>query len=213
MRASPDTRASLPSTGRASAGGRVSPVLPSVGGAPSVRPPPFFAPPSFAPPSGVCPPSTPAGVQVPPWHVPPEHGVPSGAVGFEQVPVPELHVPARWHGSEAVQVTGLLPVQAPPWQVSVCVHALPSLHAVPSVTVGLEQLPELGSHVPAAWHWSDAVQLTGLLPVQAPPWQVSVCVHALPSLHAVPSAAVGLEQVPVDGRTSRPHGTGPRPCR
>src|SRR2546421_257729 len=56
------------------------------------------------------------------------HVVPSGAAGFEQAPVPGLHVPATWHWSLAVQVTGLLPVHVPLWQVSVWVHALPSLH-------------------------------------------------------------------------------------
>src|SRR5439155_13836728 len=88
--------------------------------------------------------------------------------------------------------------QLPLWQVSVCVQALPSLHAVPSIAVGLEQLPVAGSHVPAVWHWSRAVQVTGL-PTQLPLWQVSVCVQALPSLHGVPSVAVGLEQLPVAG--------------
>jgi hypothetical protein len=36
----------------------------------------------------------------------------------------------------------------------------------------------------------------GLPPVQVPPWQVSVWVQALPSLHEEPSDLVGLEQVP-----------------
>jgi len=60
-----------------------------------------------------------------PTHVPPRqasvvlqplaslHGPPSGAFGFEQTPVPELHVPARWHASLAVQTTGFPPVQMP----------------------------------------------------------------------------------------------------
>jgi len=34
--------------------------------------------------------------------------------------------------------------------------------------------------------------------LQFPPWHVSVCVHKLPSVHVVPSAATGLEQ-PVPG--------------
>ena len=67
------------------------------------------------------------------------------------MPVAGSHVPAGWHWSRAVQVTGL-PAQLPLWQVSVCVQALPSLHAVPSIAVGLEQLPVAGSHVPATWH-------------------------------------------------------------
>jgi hypothetical protein len=41
------------------------------------------------------------------------------------------------------------------------------------------------------------VHTTEFVPVHAPLWHVSVCVHALPSLHAVPLAAVGLEHAPV----------------
>jgi hypothetical protein len=42
------------------------------------------------------------------------------------------------------------------------------------------------------------MQTTGLLPVQTPAWQVSVCVHALPSPQLVPSDFVGLEHAPVE---------------
>src|SRR5437870_3766466 len=126
-------------------------------------------------------------------------GVPFVAVGVEQLPVAGLHVPATWHWSRAVQVTGLLPTQLPLWQVSVCVQALASLQGVPFVAVGVEQLPVAGLHVPATWHWSRAVQVTGLLPTQLPLWQVSVCVQALASLQGVPFVAVGVEQLPVAG--------------
>jgi hypothetical protein len=51
-----------------------------------------------------------------------------------------------------VQTTGFDPVQAPAWHVSVCVHALPSLHDVPSAFAGFTQAPVAWSHVPAAWH-------------------------------------------------------------
>src|SRR2546427_795162 len=54
-----------------------------------------------------------------------------------------------------------------------------------------------GLQVPAVWHWSEAVQTTGLLPVHTPLSQVSVCVQALPSLQAVPSALGGFEHMPV----------------
>ena len=47
---------------------------------------------------------------------------------------------------------GLLPMQTPLEQVSVCVHAFPSLHPLPSDFAGFEQLPDPGSHVPATWH-------------------------------------------------------------
>ena len=88
-------------------------------------------------------------------------------------------------------------MQTPVWHVSVCVHRSPSLHAVPSGAVGFEQ-PVAGLHVPATWHWSLAVHTTGFVPVHTPVWHVSVWVHRLPSLHAVPFGAVGFEQ-PVAG--------------
>src|SRR5437762_8636992 len=78
------------------------------------------------------------------------------------------------------------PVQVPFWQVSVCVQALPSLHAVPLPAFGLEHRPVAVSQVPATWHWSSALQTTGLEPVQVPFWQVSVWVQASPSLQAAP---------------------------
>jgi hypothetical protein len=96
--------------------------------------------------------------------------VPSVAAGFEQLPVLELHVPATWHWSLAVHVTGLLPVQVPCWQDSVWVQAFPSLQLAPFAAAGFEHVPVLGLHVPATWHWSLAVHVTGLLPVQVPLW-------------------------------------------
>jgi hypothetical protein len=69
-----------------------------------------------------------------------------------------------------VHVTGLDPVHAPPWHVSVCVHALLSLHAVPLLAAGFEQVPVIELQVPATWHWSLAVQVTGFDPVHVPLW-------------------------------------------
>jgi hypothetical protein len=88
----------------------------------------------------------------------------------------------------------LPPVHVPLWQVSVCVHALPSLHPVPFALAGFEHVPSLGLHVPASWHWSLAVQLTGLPGAQVPFWHVSFVVHLLPSSHALPFA-LGLQPV------------------
>ena len=90
------------------------------------------------------------------------------------------------------------PLHTPAWQVSAVVHALPSLQAVPLATGGFEQAPVNGLQVPAVWHWSGAGQATAV-PWQTTPWQLSAVVHALPSLHAVPFAAGGFEQVPVAG--------------
>jgi hypothetical protein len=142
----------------------------------------------------------------PAWHVsvcvhafPSLHAVPSVTGGFVHAPVVGSQVPAAWHGSLAVQVTGLLPTHTPAWHVSVRVHPFPSVHAVPFATAGFVHAPVAGSQVPTAWHGSLAVQVTGVLPVHTPAWHVSVCVHAFPSVHAVPFAAVGFEQAPVAG--------------
>ena len=144
--------------------------------------------------------------KMPAWHesdcvqaLPSLHEVPFAAAGFVHVPVAGLHVPATWHWSDDVQTTGLVPVHTPAWQASLWVHALPSLHDAPLAAAGFEHAPFEGSQVPATWHWSKAVQVTGLLPVQTPAWHESVCVHALPSLHDVPFAAEGFEHVPVAG--------------
>jgi hypothetical protein len=67
-----------------------------------------------------------------------------------------------------VQTTGLLPVQTPAWQLSVCVQALPSLQVSSFGFAGFEQAPLDGLQVPASWHWSDAVHVFALAPVQMP---------------------------------------------
>src|SRR5438445_12765095 len=97
-----------------------------------------------------------------------------------------------WHWSKAEQTAGVPPVHIPLSQVSVFVQALPSLQAVPSAFAGFEHVPLAGSQTPATWHWSEAVQTTGLLPVHTPLSQVSVRVQASPSLQAGPSAWGGL---------------------
>jgi hypothetical protein len=85
-----------------------------------------------------------------------------------------------------------LSVQLPdPLHVSWFSHgpAMP-LHAVPAVLgVVDEQTPVATLQVAANVHWSPAAQLTGLDPTHTLLWHVSVCVHALPSLHDVPFAA------------------------
>ena len=97
-----------------------------------------------------------------------------------------------------MQTTGLAPVHTPVWHVSVWVQALPSLHVLPFVALGLLHTPLVVLQTPTAWHWSKAVHTTRLPPVQVPLWQVSVWLHALPSLHAVPSTLdAGVEQTPL----------------
>jgi hypothetical protein len=86
--------------------------------------------------------------------------VPFIAFGFEQTPVAGLHVPATWHASCAVQTTGFAPVQTPLTQDDDPVHASLSLQFVPFIAFGFEHTPVTGSHTPATWHWSLAVQVT-----------------------------------------------------
>ena len=128
--------------------------------------------------------------------LPSSQPLPFVLLGFEQVPVDGSQVPASWHWSLAVQTTGLAPVQTPAWQVSLCVHALPSSQVTSSALFGFEQVPVDWSQTPAVWHWSLALQTTGLLPTHTPRLQVSVCVHALPSSH---DAVLFVWAQPVDG--------------
>jgi hypothetical protein len=143
-----------------------------------------------------------------PTHVPPvqandvsqrlllEHAVPSDAAGLVHWPVAGSQVPAWWHVSVAVHATGFEPAHAPLWQVYVWLHGFVPVQVAPSLAAGFEHCPLAGSQVPATWHASLAVQVTRLAPVHVPARQVSLCVHALPSVHAVPSEALGLEHVP-----------------
>src|ERR1044071_485228 len=127
-------------------------------------------------------------MHAPAWHASPvvhaslsSHAVPSGFGGFEQRPVDGSHVPASWHWSCAVQTTGVPPTHVPAWPPSPVVPASLSSHAVPSGFVGFEQ-PVAGSQVPASWHWSCAVQTTGVPPTHAPAWHASPVVQTSAAL-------------------------------
>jgi hypothetical protein len=138
-------------------------------------------------------------LQSPPAHTPPPaQGDPSALGGLEHMPVPGSQVPASWQVSCGMQTTGV-PAQTPAWQESACVHRFPSSHPAPFIFGGFEQTPLPGSQVPASWHWSCGGHTTGFAPVHVPAWHVSACVHALPSLQALPSGLDGLEQTPVAG--------------
>ena len=123
----------------------------------------------------------------------------AGLGGFEHTPVVGSHGPTSWHSSRAVHVTVLVPVQVPPGKCPLCVQAFLSSQGVPLAAAGFEQVPVAGLHVPAAWHWSAAVHVTGFAADAGPAWQASPCVHALPSLQAVSVRRVGFEHVPVAG--------------
>jgi hypothetical protein len=155
--------------------------------------------------TGFVPVQTPAS-QVSVWvqAFPSLHGDPFVFGGpAEQSPVPVSQVPGSWQVSGAVQTTGLEPMQTPDWQVSVWVQAFPSLQAVPlGLTGGAEQIPVEGLQVPGSWQVSGAVQTTGFDPVQTPDWQVSVWVHAFPSLQTVPLETGGCWQPESPPQTS-----------
>ena len=90
-------------------------------------------------------------MQTPAMHDAPHpapHVAPSGLLGLLHTPVDGLQN-ALWHASAPEHVLGLAPVQAPVWQVSVCVHMSPSSQVVPSVLIGFEHAPVDASHVPA----------------------------------------------------------------
>jgi hypothetical protein len=48
--------------------------------------------------------------------------------------------------------TDVIVAHIPVWQAAVSVHALPSLHGVPSVAAGFEHIPVTGLQVPTTWH-------------------------------------------------------------
>src|SRR5262245_14660299 len=97
-------------------------------------------------------------------------------------------------------------MQAPPRQTSPCVQALPSLQVLPSGFGGSEQIPVAGLHVPALWHWSEAVHTTGVPAWQAPFWHISAPLQALPSLQLVPLATGVCVQPPAALHPSVVHG-------
>src|SRR3989442_502597 len=96
-------------------------------------------------------------------------------------------------------MTAVPAVQAPPSQVSVVVHALPSSQVVPFGLAGVEQIPVAGLQLPASWPWSWGAHPSGAPAAPAPASQVSVVVHALPSSQVVPFGLAGLEQIPLAG--------------
>jgi len=88
----------------------------------------------------------------------------------------------------------MVPTHAPLLQASTLVHLFPSSQVAPVSGVAVEHNPVEGLQVPAVMQ-TPPVQALGFDPTQAPLWQVSVCVHMLPSLHTVPLATAA--QAPV----------------
>ena len=86
-----------------------------------------------------------AALHVPaPWH---PLGVGHAPVVYEHVPLVLLHVPVPSQPF-ALHTTAFDPVHTPLTHVSVCVHALPSLHPM-LPAAGFVQTPVVGLHVPA----------------------------------------------------------------
>jgi hypothetical protein len=113
------------------------------------------------------------------------------------MPVAGLQVPASWHWSGLPHVTGAPATQAPATQASPAVQRLPSSQALPSGLLETAHVPVTASHAATVVHGVGIGHTTGLFPMQTPARQVSVCVQAVPSLQAVPSALVGFEHMPV----------------
>ncbi len=84
-----------------------------------------------------------------------------------------------------MQTISLPPVHVPVWQVSDVVHESPSSQPVPLLALGFEHVPLPASQTPAWWHWSLALQTTGVPPTQLPPLHTSTVVHGLLSLQLV----------------------------
>ena len=100
------------------------------------------------------------GQHVPLAHLPPVHAVPLGAFGLEQTPVVGLQVPATWHWSLAVQVTGT--GAQVPFPLHVAVQRLPlEPHGVPRAAFVVP------THWPSASHVELVVH--GLLSLQVLP--------------------------------------------
>jgi hypothetical protein len=115
------------------------------------------------------------------------HAVVSGAFGDEQTPVDGLQTPAAWQTAVDVQVTGAAPVHVPLRQVSVLVHALPSLQVAPlprAVPRSLHAgVPVVQSMAPL---WQALTGVHGALATQRPHAPLA---HTPASPQGVPSSA------------------------
>jgi hypothetical protein len=80
-------------------------------------------------------------------------------------PAAELQVSVV-QGFPSSQLRGVPAVHAPATQCSPVVQALPSLHDVPFVFAGFEQVPVAGSHEPTSWQESLGEHVTWLPPTQ-----------------------------------------------
>ena len=103
--------------------------------------------------------------------------------------------PSSVHGLPSLQSGAGPPTQLPPLQMSLVVQALPSSQGA---LFGVFKQPVAGSQLSSV-QGLPSLQLGAGPPTQLPPLQVSLCVHASPSSHAVPSPSAGFEHMPVAG--------------
>ena len=155
--------------------------------------------------------TTAGGGGIVPLHTPAEHwspvvagspssqALPSLATTASQALLVSLQLPVLHWSPAPEQSVKPPPPQTPAVQVSPALQNAPSSQTVPLAAFGALQTPVPGSHVPTSWHWSLALQTTGLAPAQLPAWQLSLCVQALLSSQAVPLPTAGSLQTPVPG--------------
>jgi hypothetical protein len=132
-------------------------------------------------------------------------GVPVVQVPFRQVSAPLHTVPSAhdvpfvtavcWqprtgsqvsvvHGLPSSQLSGAPLTHSPPWHVSPPLQTVASPHDVPFVTARFTQ-PEIALQVSVV-QGLLSLQLSAVPAVHTPPWHVSLPLHTLESLHAVP---------------------------
>lgn len=131
------------------------------------------------------------------------HVVPSGRGEATHAPVAGTHDPTAHSVSSPAQLTAV-----PRLHESVCrLQVSTPLHALPSLQSALEAQPHVDLSTvqpPCASVQASKVQAMPSLQVIAvpphlPAVHLSVAVHTRPSLQSVPSAAFGVEHVPVAG--------------
>jgi hypothetical protein len=133
-------------------------------------------------------------VSVPLHALPSPHDVP-GATGVCTTPIAGSQVSAVQGLPSSTPGGGVMTHTPTGSHVSVPLHALLSPHDVPGVT-GVCVTPPAGVH-PSVVHGLPSSTGTTPVPLHVPPWHLSIGVHALPSLHVVPSGFAGFEQTPV----------------
>jgi hypothetical protein len=131
------------------------------------------------------------------------HAVPFAFGVAVHAPLAGLHVPVLQALVSALQSTGVpvLQVSVARLHVSTPLQALPSLQSAslvhPQALVSTVQPPAASLQLSTV-HAIPSLHVTAA-PPQTPAVHTSALVQALPSLHVVPFAFAGFEQIPVAG--------------